>query len=320
MRRENEGMNISNADAVAALRSLLRISESRATALVERIDTLDSQGQTTLANQGDGGLSTKEVDAFVGQVQNFGGAGFTSQEQRAARALGTLAHTVDQPTAQLQEAAWKWMAARPSNPMPASVKVADLPTKWDMISPEGRYIRTLNLQELGKRIAGGKSSLSLADLGNAVQFLADSERYGAKHIADAFFFNAVSPQVKTHEFTAPSGRMLELYERAYVKGDLDVITLSGHTPQPGTSRVKYAVLAAAELSLTVAKGQVVLDASGKVYAPDSSGKVTIPVAEAERGRSDFALTIVQKGSTPKVVESLRVSLPEADLGHTIPWY
>src|SRR4051812_48448985 len=156
------------------------------------MDTLDSAGYTTLANSGDGQLSTREVDAFVTQVTAFGGAGFSAHQQRAMNSLYTLAHTADQSPWLLPQAAWKWVAPRPANPMPQSVKVTDLPTSWEMKSPEGRFIARLNLQDIGKRAAGGRSTLTLQDLDRAVAFLGDQERYGAKQIADAIFFSKTS--------------------------------------------------------------------------------------------------------------------------------
>ena len=84
-------MNLTNAVAASNLRKMLRISESRAAALVEKIDIYDGKGRTTLANRGDGFVSSAEVSAFVAQVTALGGAGLTRTEQRSVSAFETMA-------------------------------------------------------------------------------------------------------------------------------------------------------------------------------------------------------------------------------------
>lgn len=80
--------------------------------------------------------------------------------------------------------------------------------------------------------------------------------------------------------------------------------------------MKYAVTAEVELSLRVAKNQVLLDGNGKVWAPDSTGTVKVPVRGHSRSRTPLAFSIVKKGLKPQVLESFRISLPESELLRT----
>jgi hypothetical protein len=304
-------MNLTNAVAASNLRKMLRISESRAAALVEKIDIYDGQGRTTLANRGDGFVSSAEVSAFVAQVTALGGAGLTRTEQRSVSAFETMARVADAEVNRLPMAEWKNVGRRPDPlPMSKTAPVRSVPTTWDLVSTTGRLVQTINLRDLATRIAGGRSTLTLLDLANAVPYLDDRERYAAKHLADELFFKPVTGPVKTYEFTSAKGTKVDLVETGHVNGDLDVVTLSGRQPSPGWQRVRYSAYAVGEVSVKVPAGCVVMDANGTLFSRDRDGVVKLPAAGAS------ALSIVRK-RTNEVVDAFRLPLPDRALSRSV---